>query len=166
VTGVQTCALPISPHSFFPSFFSPDNEVVDEAIQLIPLLAIYVFGDGIQSACNGVIKGCGRQCIVMPIVVFAYWIVGVPLAYYISFTLHNGVMCEDSYFCGVRGLVTGMTTATFVHMLLLALVVLCTTNWNLEAKRAKERLSVDDHEGDQEMTSTLNIPDVRDEGVL
>ena len=155
-----------TPHSFFPSFFSPDNEVVDEASQLIPLLAIYVFGDGIQSACNGVIKGCGRQCIVMPIVVFAYWIVGVPLAYYISFTLHNGVMCEDSYFCGVRGLVTGMTTATFVHMLLLALVVLCTTNWNLEAKRAKERLSVDDHEGDQEMTSTLNIPDVRDEGVL
>ena len=131
-----------TPNSTFPSFFSPDSSVVAEASSLMPLLAIYVVADGIQSSLNGIIKGCGRQCIIMPIVVFAYWIVGVPLAYYIAFIQHDGTMCDDSYFCGIRGLVTGMTTGTIVHMLLLAMVVICKTNWNVESKRAKERMEL------------------------
>jgi multidrug resistance protein, MATE family len=133
-----------TPHNWYPSFFSPDEEVVAETTKVIPLLAIYVFGDGIQAALNGIIKGCGRQCIVMPIVVIAYWIVGVPLAYYLAFVQHDGIMCDDSFFCGVRGLVTGMAAGTYVHMVLLALVVAGTTNWRKEAERAKERMAVDE----------------------
>lgn len=136
-----------TPHTFFPSFFSPDEAVVQETARLIPLLSVYVVGDGIQSALNGVIKGCGRQCIIMPIVLVAYWAVGVPLAYYLAFIKNDGVMCEDKVLtCGVTGLVTGMTLGTWIHMLLLALVVGCTTNWSREAEKAKERLSKDSSE--------------------
>jgi hypothetical protein len=50
------------------------------------------------------------------------------------------MLCEDSYFCGDVGLVTGMTVGTWVHMLLLGAVVVGTTNWEAEAKKANERV--------------------------
>jgi multidrug resistance protein, MATE family len=150
-----------TPQWFFPSLFSPDVQVVAEAGTLMPLLAVYVFGDGIQSALNGIIKGCGRQCIIMPIVLAAYWIVGVPLAYYLAFIRHGGVMCSESYFCGVRGLVTGMTVGTYVHMVLLALVVVGTTNWSREAERAKARMSLEKEGGRLGIGSPLK--DIREE---
>jgi MATE family multidrug resistance protein len=133
-----------TPHTLFPSFFTPTESVVAEASRLIPLLSIYVVGDGIQSALNGVINGCGRQCIIMPIVIFAYWVVGVPLAYYFVFLRNGGIMCEDNVTCGVTGLVLGLTIGTWSHMLLLAMVVACTTNWTLETRKAKDRLELDD----------------------
>jgi MATE family multidrug resistance protein len=131
------------PHTFLPSLFAPGAEdVILETSRTIPLLATYVFADGIQVALNGIIKGCGRQLVTVPIVVVAYWIVGLPLAYYIAFVRHEREMfCEDSYFCGDTGLVAGMTTGTWVHMLLLAIVVRTTTNWELEAQKAKERVA-------------------------
>ncbi|OEU17942.1 mate-domain-containing protein, partial [Fragilariopsis cylindrus CCMP1102] len=74
------------PHTLLPSLFvsSKDNQaIINQTASTIPYLSIYVLADGIQTGCNGIIKGCGRQKIVVPIVVFAYWIVGVPLAYYL-----------------------------------------------------------------------------------
>jgi hypothetical protein len=35
-----------------------------------------------------------------------------------------------------------MTAGTWVHMLLLALVVVGTTNWEVEARKAKERVAI------------------------
>ena len=102
--------LYLVPHPFFPSLFAPEeDDLVYETSRTIPLLATYVFADGIQTALNGVIKGCGRQCVIVPIVVVAYWVVGVPLAYYLAFILHDGDMeCfGDGYFCGQVGLVGG-----------------------------------------------------------
>lgn len=144
--------LYFTPHTLFPSFFTPTESVVAEASRLIPLLSIYVVGDGIQSALNGVIKGCGRQCIIMPIVVFAYWVVGVPLAYYFVFLHNSGIMCEDKVTCGVTGLVLGLTIGTWTHMLLLAIVVACTTNWTSETRKAKDRLELDDESKAIELT--------------
>jgi MATE family multidrug resistance protein len=144
VSALIGCMLFLTPHGYFPSLFAPNANEADLILQtsrLIPLLSLYVFADGIQSALNGIIKGCGRQVVTMPIVVFAYWIVGLPLAYYLAFIRHDGVMlCEDSYFCGDVGLVTGMTVGTWVHMLLLGAVVVGTTNWEAEAKKANERV--------------------------
>jgi MATE family multidrug resistance protein len=146
-SGLVGCILYFTAHGFFPSLFAPDEaDLILQASRLIPLLSLYVFADGIQSALNGIIKGCGRQVVTMPIVVFAYWIVGLPLAYYLAFIHHDGVMlCEDSLFCGTVGLVTGLTVGTWVHMLLLGAVVVGTTNWETEAKKANERVGGTSH---------------------
>ena len=106
------------PHTFLPSLFAPGNDlVILETSRTMPLLAIYVFADGIQVALNGIIKGCGRQWITVPIVVVAYWVIGVPLAYYIAFVRNHGQMLcptdSSHYFCGDVGLVAGMTTGTW-----------------------------------------------------
>jgi MATE family multidrug resistance protein len=167
VSAIMGTLLVATPHSFFPSLFTPDAQVVAQARTLLPLLAIYVVGDGIQSALNGIIKGCGRQCVIMPIVVFAYWVVGLPLGYYLAFVQNDGVMCEDSFFCGVRGLVMGLTVGTFVHMFLLALIVVCTTNWSREAELAKERMALDvNHGGGQQVSSWTKDGELNSVGIM
>ena len=60
--------LMIAPHDIIPSLFAPKElGVIQEASKTIPLLAAYVVADGTQVALNGIIKGCGRQCVTVPI---------------------------------------------------------------------------------------------------
>jgi len=164
-SAILGCILLWTPHETFPSIFAPgEADLIEQSSRLIPLLSIYLFADGIQSALNGIIKGCGRQRVIMPIVVVAYWVVGLPLAYYLAFVRHAGVMCDDSYFCGDIGLVVGMTVGTWTHMLLLLAVVVGTTDWEVEAKKAKERLDTqqeDPHERRQvehEIATIAHLP--------
>jgi len=153
VVGVVLYALP---HGFFPGLFVSDTAIIDQTAATIPLLATYVFADGVQSGLNGIVKGCGRQRIVVPIVVVAYWCVGVPLAYYWGLYRSGGddtrcahVASDGTYnlrfggglvLCGDMGLVAGMTAGTWCHMLLLAAVVIGTTDWNAEAHKARQRV--------------------------
>lgn len=143
ISFIIGCILYFLPHTFFPSLFiSNDIQLIYETSKIIPLLALYVFADGIQASFNGIIKGCGKQVITMPIVVISYWFIGIPIAYYITFIKYNGIMCnnyEEHYFCGVIGLVTGMTIGTWIHMILLGFIVIGTTNWEYECIKAKSR---------------------------
>lgn len=145
VSAMLGIAIFLIPHHFFPSMFAPNEAgVIFEASRTMSLLALYVVADGIQVALNGIIKGCGRQCITIPIVIVSYWIIGVPLAYYVVFSKNDGESsCDDGTFnlCGVVGLVTAMTTGTWVHMLLLGAVVWGTTDWKVEAIKARERVT-------------------------
>ena len=136
------------PHDAIPSLFAPhQDDLIRETSKLIPLLALYVLGDGVQTAFNGVIKGSGRQAVSIPVVLVAYWAIGVPLAYYLAFIKHPGTSdCDGDdgdLFCGVVGLVTGTTTGTYLHMMLFAVVVLRFTDFTREAEKAQERLGKD-----------------------
>jgi len=72
-------------------------------------------------------------------------------------------MCGDKFFCGIVGLIGGTTTGTWVHMLLLALVVVCTTNWDVETQKAQERLWIEKRKYDGE--SVLLHPNPRGDHV-
>ena len=132
-------------HDLFPSFFTPDVEVTSEAAKVIPFLAFYVFADGLQAAFNGIIRGCGTQFYAMLIVVFAYWFVGVPLSYYFAFTVNDGKMeeCNVEWICGIKGLVAGLTIGTWTHMILLALLCIFFTDFEVEAHKARKRIGLE-----------------------
>lgn len=140
---IMSCVLMFTPHTLFPSIFTSDEKVVHLTARTIPFLGLYVFADGIQVALNGVIKGCGRQSVVMPVVVFAYWVIGIPFAYYNSFTLHEGTtLCDEHDFsCGVLGIVLAMTVATWVHCLVLFWLVIYVIRWDKEASLAQQRMA-------------------------
>ena len=113
--------LYFTPHSTFPSLFTADIELIQMTTKTIPLLSLYVVGDGLQVALNAVKKGCGRQCALVPIIIIAYWVTALPLAYHMAFIRSDGSTdCEGRSFCGVVGLVGGMTIGTWLHFLLLA----------------------------------------------
>lgn len=60
--------------------FSNDEEVVKLISSLLVVLSIYVVADGTQGALTGVIKALGKQHLGGPVVVFAYYAVGLPLS--------------------------------------------------------------------------------------
>ena len=144
----------VLPHSFFPSLFasSPDVEddkvLIEEMSPLIPMLCLYIVGDSLAASFNGVLKGCGRQAVAVPVVLISYWVLGIPLSYYVTFIRHDGNMTcsndESLNFCGVRGLVLGSTVGTWFHALLLAIVVICATDWHIEARKSRERVKLED----------------------
>jgi MATE family multidrug resistance protein len=180
-SGAIGITLYTLPHEFIPSLFlstSENRAVVDQVAATLPLLAFYVFADGVQNGFNGIIKGCGRQGIAVPIVVAAYWIVGVPLAYYLGLyrsggddTLCAHIASDGSYdpsaegmiFCGDVGLVAGMTVGTWCHMLLLAFVVIGTTNWKNEAYKAKQRVMADQVQQKRQKRRSLRKQDTERE---
>ena len=138
------CMLYLTPHTTFPSLFTSDADLIEMTTLTIPLLSLYVFADGQQVALNAIIKGCGRQCALIPIILVAYWVIALPLAWYFSFaTSGASTDCDGRALCGVVGLVAGMTIGTWVHFLLLAIYIGCMIDWPLEAKLAKERLSIE-----------------------
>ena len=138
--------LYFSPHDLFPSLFTPDKELIEMTSRTIPLLSIYVVADGLQTAFHALVKGCGRQSVLIPIVLIAYWAVGVPLSWHLAFTKHAGDSdcdSEETSFCGVTGLVGGLTMGTWIHMLLLAATVSLCINWDIEAQSARDRLTIE-----------------------
>jgi len=152
-SAILGCIIYFTPHVAIPSFFTEDEDVLSVTVTTLPYLAIYVFADGISATLGGVVKGCGRQTILMPIVLFAYWVVGLPVGYYLTFVRNGGnTMCtienndgEDysPFGCGVVGLVIGLTSGTWVHCILLALTVYISVDWSVEAERAQERLALE-----------------------
>mmetsp|Transcript_21173 Transcript_21173/g.50252 ORF Transcript_21173/g.50252 Transcript_21173/m.50252 type:complete len:519 (+) Transcript_21173:235-1791(+) len=148
-SGLVGTLLFLLPHGLFPGLFVSSSEnpsIVDTTAATIPLLALYTFADGIQTGLNGVMKGCGRQRTAVPIVVFAYWVVGVPLAWYLGLGRTGGdneaCAVQGSRLCGDLGLVAGMTTGTWIHMILLAIAAIGTIDWKSEAERARRRVAV------------------------
>lgn len=124
------------PHSFFPSLFTPDINIIQEVVKTIPYMILFVFADGLQSMMRGMIKGCGRRCVIMPIVIFSDWVVGLPLAYYVTFRWSN----ISGLFEDLRGLIFGMVVGCWVLCLLLLLVVEFGIDWDEEVAEAQERL--------------------------
>lgn len=56
------CALLVSRY-FLPQLFSDDENVIQLAKDVLPIVAIYQFPDSIQTCANGILRGCGKPWI-------------------------------------------------------------------------------------------------------
>ena len=104
--------------------FTGDPETLAAVSIILNFLFLYVFADGIQTAVTGVLQGMGRQSVGGPIVIFAYYVIGIPLSAALAFKWGLDL--------GVVGLCAGTTAGTFAHMLLFV-YVLATTKWESTA---------------------------------
>ncbi|GMI34075.1 hypothetical protein TrCOL_g1343 [Triparma columacea] len=138
LSGLMGSILFFTDHETFPSIFTSDTKVRAATAATIPLLSLYVFADGLQVTLSGVIKGCGLQCIGAPIVVLSYWGLALPLGYYLAFKKGGGTNCEEGW-CGVVALTAGMCAGTWLHFLLMLLLVCC-VNWKKESEKAMIRV--------------------------
>lgn len=81
--------------------------------------------DGLQCALTGVIKGLGKQRIGGPIVLFSYYVIGIPAAILLAFK-HGANL-------GLVGLCFGTMIGTCFHFILYFIVVF-RTNWTKETE--------------------------------
>ena len=116
--------------------FTEDGEVVALVSDLLLPLAVYVIADGTQCGLSGVIKGAGMQGVGGPVVLFSYYIVGLPAAVYMAFDLNGRGLG-----LGVTGLCLGTAIGTWVHMLIF-LVITRRVDWKEEARMARQKLGL------------------------
>jgi len=109
--------------------FTSDAAVLDHVMPVLSVCSFYVVFDGLASVISGSLKGCGRHAVLAPIIVVAYYIVGLPLSWLLAWPRHLDTL----------GLAWGSAIGTFTHCALFA-VLLATTSWPLMCQRAQARL--------------------------
>ena len=71
--------------NYIPRLFTPDEEVIDLVAKLLPLCAAFQLFDALACACNGILRGLGRQEVGGYVGLFAYYVVGVPISFGLGF---------------------------------------------------------------------------------
>ena len=91
------------------SIYTDDTDVIEMAVQLIFMAAIFQLSDGLQVSGFGALRGLKDTKIPMYVNLVAYWIIGIPFAYYMGFIAGFGAP-------GLwMGLIAGLTIAGILH---------------------------------------------------
>lgn len=107
VLGTQLCssALMLLVPGLIARLYTGDPGVAAAAAGLLLVAGVFQLSDGIQVAANGALRGIKDTRIPMLITAFAYWGVGMPVAWWLGFPAGLGAQ-------GVWiGLVAGLTVA-------------------------------------------------------
>jgi len=72
--------------------FSPDPQVMRVGVMLLMVAAAFQLFDGLQTVATGALRGSGETRIPMFSSFVAYWVVGLPLGYYLGFTRGLGAV--------------------------------------------------------------------------
>ncbi|PNT62725.1 hypothetical protein BRADI_4g07595v3 [Brachypodium distachyon] len=72
--------------------YSNDEQVAGYIARMMPILAISIVFDSLQCVLSGVVRGCGQQKTGAFVNLVAYYIVGVPAAFFFAFICHLGGM--------------------------------------------------------------------------
>ncbi|MGY4386233.1 MATE family multidrug resistance protein [Pedobacter sp. UYP24] len=78
-------------NTLLPYIYTEDKAVIDIAAQLLIIAGFFQLFDGTQVVGLGILRGIGDVNIPTVITFIAYWIIGIPLAYFLGFTLNLGV---------------------------------------------------------------------------
>lgn len=91
------------------SMYTNDNAVQEVAVGLLYMAAIFQISDGIQVSSYGALRGLKDTKKPMYVNFIAYWLIGLPLGYYLGITREIGPQ-------GLwMGLIAGLTVAAILH---------------------------------------------------
>ncbi|KAF5726024.1 Multidrug and toxin extrusion protein 2 [Tripterygium wilfordii] len=106
--------------------FTKDAEILRLTSVALPILGLCELGNSPQTVGCGVLRGCARPSTAANVNLGAFYLVGMPVAVGLGFWIGIG-------FCGLWvGLLAAQTCCAG-----LMLYVVGTTDWNLQAKRAR-----------------------------
>jgi MATE family multidrug resistance protein len=111
--------------------FSSDDEVSEMVAMLIPLSCIFLVGDAINANTGGVMRGLGRQNLVLVLNIVAFWVLAIPIGALLTFVAD----------VGVRGLWIGFSIGIYTAALIGILFLKVRVNWKDESAKSKLRLS-------------------------
>ena len=66
------------------AMFTDDKTVARRLDALIPLVCAFILLDHMQVSVTGVIVGAGYQSVMTPVLVVAYWVIGLPLGAFLA----------------------------------------------------------------------------------
>src|SRR5581483_3700051 len=72
--------------------FTPDPQVMRIGVNLLFIAAAFQLFDGLQTVATGALRGAGETRIPMFSSFVAYWVIGLPLGYYLGFPRGLGAL--------------------------------------------------------------------------
>lgn len=90
LTQVLSCSVMLGLPDRIAGLYTHDRHVVGLAAQLLVLAGVFQFSDGIQAVSNGALRGIKDSRVPMLITAFAYWGVGMPVGWWLSFHARLG----------------------------------------------------------------------------
>ncbi len=105
VTQLFSAGLMLGLPHFIATLYTHDPKVIALASQLIVLAGLFQFSDGIQVASNGALRGLKDTRVPMAITLFAYWVIGMPVGWWLAF--HRGMGARGMW----MGLIAGLSVA-------------------------------------------------------
>ncbi|MED6156016.1 Protein DETOXIFICATION 16 [Stylosanthes scabra] len=133
VEGIFVGAIMILIRNIWGYAYSDEEEVVTYVATMLPILAVSIFLDSLQCVLSGTARGCGWQKMGALINLGSYYLIGIPSAILFAFVF--GI--------GGKGLWLGIICALIVQVSCL-LIITIPTDWEKEAKKAKDSVSVHD----------------------
>jgi MATE family multidrug resistance protein len=103
----------IAGHQLLPQLYVDDSSVISIASTLILIAGLFQLSDGMQVICIGALRGLHDVTIPSVLIFISYWIIGLPLGYWLGFHTSLGAVGIWS------GLLIGLTltaTASFVRL--------------------------------------------------
>ncbi|WP_411273450.1 MATE family efflux transporter [Daejeonella sp.] len=85
-----TAILFIGLNQYLPWIYTTDQSVISIAAQLLIIAGFFQLFDGTQVVGLGVLRGIGDVNIPTVITFIAYWIIGLPIGYYLGISLNMG----------------------------------------------------------------------------
>ncbi|MES2457247.1 MAG: MATE family efflux transporter [Bacteroidota bacterium] len=86
-----TAGLFICANSILPYIYTEDMQVIRIAAQLLIIAGFFQLFDGTQVVGLGILRGMGDVNIPTIITFIAYWIIGIPLGYFLGISMNLGV---------------------------------------------------------------------------
>jgi len=103
--------------NILPGFYISDPEVIAIATPLLVIAGIFQLSDGVQVVCAGALRGLQDVKIPSAFIFIAYWIIGLPLGYWLGF---KGGLGATGIWMGLLVGLTLTATAMFFRFNLLS----------------------------------------------
>ncbi|MCL7037446.1 hypothetical protein MKW94_000754 [Papaver nudicaule] len=114
----------------FPKLFTDDEIVMKEVSTLAMFLCVSILLCGIQPILSGMAIGAGWQANVAYVNVATYYIIGLPIAYFMGFKLD----------WGLKGLWGGLQVGIGLQTIILLVMCWC-NDWDRDVQLTKDRFS-------------------------
>jgi MATE family multidrug resistance protein len=90
--GCFNSVLVASLRHILPALFTSDADVAKLVADTLPITAAFQLFDAFATVANGILRGLGRQDVGGVISLVVYYIVGLPISFWLGFTLHWDLM--------------------------------------------------------------------------
>jgi len=111
------------------NFVSADEDVSSVVSQLIPIMCVFLIGDTIQATSSGVLRGLGKQRVILVINICTVWFVGLTSSIILAF-----VAGLDIY-----GLWWGMVIGIY-STAIIGIYIMWRVDWKEESKSTMRRI--------------------------
>ncbi len=86
-----SAVLLLIPHTIARTF-TPDQGVIAATVPLLFVAALFQFFDGLQITATGALRGAGNTHAGLIVHIIGYWVIGLPIGYWLAFRLHQGAV--------------------------------------------------------------------------